>query len=182
MTGCVLTSFNSKSSLEKEKATPGSCAHDAFKVSRRFKNKVWLVLCHMLMIYITCKMLRGSSVQRTKVVFLQCLRVCGCACACRGEECPAPGPTAVPQWSICAPLTPLSGGLRVWEVEEANLADTDQAHPLPTGAPSFWPLTSDPLTPPSSSFCECSLNNKRCPCQTAPFQNTAANKEPLNII
>lgn len=41
--------------------------------------------------------LRGSSVQRTKVVFLQCVRVCGCARACRGEECPVPGsPTAVP--------------------------------------------------------------------------------------
>lgn len=81
----------------------------------------------------------------------------------------------------------------MWAVEEANPADTDQAlFPFHThsgegrGASSSWPLTLPqhptppspyPPTsppPPSSSFCECPLNNNRWPCQTAPFQNTAA--------
>lgn len=65
-------------------------------------------------------------------------------------------------------MTPRSGGLRVWGAEEVNLADTDQALPLPTGA-------SPPAPRPSSSFRECPLNNDRCLCQTTPFENIAAN-------
>lgn len=95
-------------------------------------------------------------------------------CVCvqgRGVSCPRQPPSCSPMVNICSSDSFLWGS-GCGDVEEANLADSDRALPLPSGASSFWPLTSWP--PPLHhylpfSFCECPLNNSHCQRQTAPF-------------
>lgn len=67
-------------------------------------------------------------------------------CVCvqgRGVSCPRQPPSCSPMVNICSSDSSLWGS-GCGDVEEANLADSDRALPLPSGASSFWPLTSWP--------------------------------------